>query len=71
MNNNEMLVGSENNNEFIHNHLGTYNRQFMADFKDYNYYIKKSGKIIPGIIAERTFNSLEIKFLFVYENHSL
>jgi GNAT superfamily N-acetyltransferase len=65
----EILSSTEDDNEFIHNHLREYNRQFMADFKDYNYHIEEKGKIIAGIVAESIFDSLDIEFHFVDEKH--
>lgn len=66
---NKIVYSSEEDTEFIHSRLREYNRKYMSDFDDYNFHIEKDGKIIAGIVAASTFDTLEVEFLFVDENH--
>ena len=47
----ELLPSSERDNQYIHQQLRRYNRQFMRDFKDYSFHIKQDGQIVAGIVA--------------------
>jgi GNAT superfamily N-acetyltransferase len=49
--------------------LREYNRKFISDFADYNFHIEKGEKIIEGVVAASTFDTLEVEFLFVDENY--
>ncbi|CAM2991085.1 GNAT family N-acetyltransferase [Hathewaya histolytica] len=66
---NKIVYSSEEDNEYIHSRLREYNKKYMRGFDDYNFHIKKDGKIIAGIVAVSTFDTLEVEFLFVDENH--
>lgn len=66
---NKIVYSSEEDTEFIHSRLREYNRKYMSDFDDYNFHIEKDGKIIAGIVAASIFDTLEVEFLFVDENH--
>ena len=66
---NKIVYSSEEDIEFIHSRLREYNRKYMSDFDDYNFHIEKDGKIIAGIVAASTFDTLEVEFLFVDENY--
>ena len=61
----KLLPSSEQDNRYIHQQLRRYNRQFMRDFKDYNFHIKQDGQIVAGIVAASTMDTLEVEFLFV------
>ena len=63
----KLLPSSEQDNRYIHQQLRRYNRQFMRDFKDYNFHIKQDGQIVAGIVAASTMDTLEVEFLFVEE----
>lgn len=58
---------TDGDNEAIHRMLQQYNRQYMRDFKEYSFHISENGKIVAGIVAESTFDTLEVEFLFVDE----
>ena len=49
--------------------LRKYNRQFISDFKDYNYHISENGKIVAGVVAGSTMDTLEVEYLFVDKAH--
>lgn len=55
-------------NDAIHRMLQQYNAQYMRDFKEYSFHISEEGKIVAGIVAESTLDTLEIEFLFVDES---
>ncbi|QPK94001.1 GNAT family N-acetyltransferase [Actinomyces sp. zg-332] len=60
----------ESDNDYIHKQLRKYNRQYMSNFKNYSFHIKQdptdeNSKIIAGIVASSTFDTLEVEFLFV------
>lgn len=44
----ELLPSPERDNQYIHQQLRRYNRQFMRDFKDYSFHIKQDGQIVAG-----------------------
>lgn len=64
----ELLPSPERDNQYIHQQLRRYNRQFMRDFKDYSFHIKQDGQIVAGIVAASTMDTLEVEFLFVEES---
>ncbi|HCT91147.1 MAG TPA: N-acetyltransferase [Lachnospiraceae bacterium] len=55
-------------NDAIHRMLQQYNARYMRDFKEYNFHISERGKPVAGIVAESTFDTLEVEFLFVKES---
>lgn len=65
----KIILSSEEDNKYIHSKLREYNRKYMRDFDNYNFHIKENNKIIAGIVAASTYDTLEIEFLFVDENH--
>lgn len=65
----QFVPSCEQDNSFIHDQLRKYNRQFMHTFKDYNFHIRRDGKIIAGIVAASTMDTLEVEFLFVDEGY--
>lgn len=64
-----ILSSSEQVNDLIHQKLRRYNREFMRDFRDYNFHIERDGEIIAGIVAASTMDTLEVEFLFVDERY--
>lgn len=62
-----ICASSEQDNHYIHQQLRLYNRQFMRDFHDYHFHIQLDGRIIAGIVAASTMDTLEVEFLFVEE----
>ena len=64
-----ILSSSEQVNDLIHQKLRRYNRQFMRDFRDYNFHIERDSEIIAGIVAASTMDTLEVEFLFVDERY--
>lgn len=61
----KLLPSSEQDNRYIHQQLRRYNRQFMRDFKDYNFHIKQDVQIVAG----STMDMLATEFLFVEKSH--
>lgn len=55
--------------EMIHSKLRGYNRNFMDNLKDYSFHIEEDEKIIAGIVAGSTYNTLEIDYLYVDEKY--
>lgn len=66
---NNIVRSSDKDNEYIHAKLCEYNGKYMKDFHEYNFHIEDNGKIIAGIVANSTIDTLEVDFLFVDENH--
>lgn len=62
-----ILRSTEQDNAYIHAQLRAYNRNYMSNFQEYNYHIEQDGKIIAGIVAQSTFDTLEVEFLYVEE----
>ncbi len=56
---------AEKDNQEIHGMLRRYNRRFMKEFRDYSYHIEEEGRLIAGIVAQSTFDTLEVEFLIV------
>ena len=61
----KLFPSSEQDNQYIHQQLRQYNRQFMRDFKDYSFHIKQDGQIVAG----STMDMLATEFLFVEKSH--
>lgn len=61
----EIRPSNQQDNELIHQSLRSYNRQYMRDFRDYSFHIQDGDKLIAGIVAGSTLDTLEIEFLFV------
>lgn len=53
--------------ELIHAKLRAYNHRFWRNTHDFSFHIEHDGKIIAGIVASATFETLEVEFLFVDE----
>lgn len=60
---------TEAENEFIHQRLKGYNRQFWHCLREYNFHMEENDEIAAGIVAGSTFETLEIEFLFVEEKY--
>ena len=54
--------------EYIHARLREYNREYYGEVTDYGFHIQKNGRIVAGIVAYGTFDTLEVEFLFVEED---
>lgn len=63
-----MQPNTPEDNDTIHRALQQYNAQYMRDFREYSFHISEKGKIVAGIVAESTFDTLEVEFLFVEES---
>lgn len=55
--------------EQVHQLLKAYNRYFWQNLADYSFHIEEEGRIIAGIVAGSSFETLEVEFLFVDEDH--
>ncbi len=64
-----ILPSTDKESEEIHQRLREYNRQFAGVRKDYSYHIVDQGKMVAGIVARSTFDTLEVEFLFVDEQY--
>lgn len=53
--------------DYLHTRLQQYNAEYMTDCRDYSFHIEKDGKVMAGIVAESTGDTLEVAFLFVEE----
>ena len=60
---------SEQDKKFIHECLQNYNAPFMSNYSDCSFHIEEDGKIIAGIVAVSTADTLEIDYLYVEESH--
>lgn len=56
-------------NEIVHAKLRNYNRNYMSELNDYSFHIEEDNKIIAGIVANSTYKTLEIEYLFVDEKY--
>ena len=61
----EIRPSTAEDNERIHQKLRAYNRQFMKQMRDYSFHVEEDGRIIAGVVAGSTFDTLEVEFLFV------
>lgn len=64
----KIVASSEGDSEYIHKRLQTHNAPFMSDWEELSFHIKEDGRIIAGIVAERTADTVEVDYLFVEEN---
>ena len=62
-----ILPSTPEESERIHQLLRAYNRQSMRELRDYNFHISDGDRIVAGIVAGSTFDTLEVEFLFVEE----
>ena len=61
---------SEEDNELVHAKLKEYNKQYYKDLKEYSYHIKnEDGDIIAGIVANSTYETIEVEYLYVDEKY--
>lgn len=67
MDSERILASSQADNELVHQKLRRYNRQYMRDFQDFSYHIERDGRLIAGVAAASTFETVEVEFLFVEE----
>lgn len=63
----QLLKSTSEQNDDLHQRLRAYNRHYMRDFRDFSYHIEEDGRMIAGIVAASTFQTVEVEFLFVDE----
>lgn len=63
----ELVRSSQEECEYVHTRLQEYNRPYMDVSMDFSFHIEDGGRIVAGIVAESTMDTLEIAFLFVDE----
>lgn len=63
----ELVRSSQDECEYVHQRLQEYNRPYMDESMDFSFHIEDGGRIVAGIVAESTMDTLEIAFLFVDE----
>lgn len=63
----ELVRSSQEECEYVHTRLQEYNRPYMDESMDFSFHIEDGGRIVAGIVAESTMDTLEVAFLFVDE----
>ena len=63
----ELVRSSQEVCEYVHIRLQEYNRPYMDESMDFSFHIEDGGRIVAGIVAESTIDTLEVAFLFVDE----
>ena len=63
----ELVRSSQEECKYVHQRLQEYNRPYMDVSMDFSFHIEDGGRIVAGIVAESTMDTLEVAFLFVDE----
>ena len=54
----ELVRSSQEECEYVHTRLQEYNRPYMDESMDFSFHIEDGGRIVAGIVAESTMDTL-------------
>lgn len=63
-----IVASSEADSEYIHKRLQAHNAPFMSDWEELSFHMEEDGRIVAGVVAERTADTVEVAYLFVEES---